>query len=70
MATHTQRKRFDHPDLAFEAAEGFKMAEFQIPGINVTSKAVEIDGQFWAYVTHEGEFLAEPMLLPGYEKVG
>jgi hypothetical protein len=70
MAQHVQRKRFDHPDLAFEAAQGFRDFDPSIPGVKVTAKAREIDGEYWTYVTQEGDHVTgdEP-LLPDYERV-
>lgn len=71
MAKHVQRKRFDHPNLAFEAASGFKDFDPSVPGAKVTAEAVEIDGGYWTYVTQEGDLVSghEP-LLPDYERVG
>lgn len=70
MGKHVQRKRFDHPDLAFEAANGFKDLDPSVPGASATAKAVEIDGEYWTYVTQEGDLVSgdEP-LLPDYERV-
>lgn len=69
MAKHIQRKRFDHPALARLAADGFADFEPDIPGVKVSAEAREIDGEFWTYVTQEGELVTgdEP-LLPDYER--
>jgi hypothetical protein len=71
MAKHVQRKRFDHPELAQLAADGFK-PDLTGPGVTVTAETREIDGQYWVYVTQEGPLTdyAEPLLLPEYERVG
>lgn len=70
MATHIQRKRFDHPQLAVEAADAFKCWDPSIPGAKVTAETREIEGEFWVYVTQEGELVTgdEPN-LPDYESV-
>lgn len=73
MGRHIQRKRFDHPQLAAEAAGGFADPSFRIDTdlVRVSARAVEIDGEYWCYVTHEGPMVTgdEP-LLPDYERAG
>lgn len=71
MGTHTQRKKFDHPELAQEAANGFDLIDAGIPGaVEVTATVHEIDGLHWLYVVSEGPLVTgdEP-LLPDYERV-
>jgi hypothetical protein len=67
---HIQRKRFDHPQLALEAANGFRDPAFVLPLVTVTADAREIEGEYWVYVVQEGEIVTgdEP-LLPDYERV-
>jgi hypothetical protein len=71
MGTHIQRKRFDHPQLAAEAARGFSDPSFRIDtdSVKVSASAVEIEGEYWCYVTQEGPLVGgdEP-LLPDYER--
>ena len=70
MAKHIQRKRFDHPQLAAEAAQGFTTIDPSVPGAKVTARAVEQNGEYWVYVTSEGDLVtADAMVLPGYEVV-
>lgn len=71
MATHIQRKQFEHPQLAAAAAEGFGYPyPIEGPLVTVTSEAREIDGTFWVYVTSEGTLVdANALLLSDYELV-
>lgn len=71
MGTHIQRKRFDHAESAFDTANGFKELDPSIPGlVNVRAKVVQIEDEYWVYVTQEGDLVTgnEP-LLPDYEVV-
>ena len=72
MAKHTQRKKFDHPQLAHEAANGFDLIDASIPGaVKVTATVHEIDGAHWLYVVSEGDLVnGDEPVLPDYEKVG
>lgn len=69
MGKHVQRKRFGHPASAAEQAAEFMNPHWKVPGIALTANAVEINGEYWVYVTREGEIVTgqEP-LLPDYEK--
>ena len=70
MATLIQRKRFDHPELALAAVDGFRHIDPSIPGVNVTVEAREVDGESWVYVTQDGELVTgEEPLLPDFERV-
>lgn len=70
MVRHIQRKCFDSPDLAAEAAQAFRDFDPSLVGARASVKAVEKGGAFWVYVIHEGDRVSgtEP-LLPGYERV-
>ncbi|WP_447724604.1 hypothetical protein [Sphingomonas koreensis] len=71
MGKMIQRKKFDHPQLAAMAADGFRKFDPSAPGAKTTAEIREIDGAYWLYVTTEG-FLVDEMqdfLLPEYERV-
>lgn len=70
MAKHVQRKKFDHPIFAAEVAGAFQQFDPSIPLAKVTAEAFEIDGEYWVYITQEGDWVTgdEP-LLPDYELV-
>jgi hypothetical protein len=71
MAMFIQRKKFDHPEFAYATANSFKTIDPSIPGLVKTTATVrEIDGDFWVYVTAEGDLVeGQEFLLPDYEVV-
>jgi hypothetical protein len=70
MATHIQRKRFEHRQLAIETQKGFDYVDPSIPGAEITAEVREIGGELWLYVTQTGNMvIGDEPLLPNYERV-
>lgn len=71
MGTLIQRKKFDRPEVAHEVANNFEIIDAGIPGrIRVTATEVEIDGDYWVYVTSEGDLVeGDEKRFPDYEVV-
>lgn len=69
MGRHVQRKSFDSPDLAAEAAQAFGGIEPSIFGARMSIEVAQEDGVSWIYVIHEGDRVSgtEP-LLPDFER--
>ena len=70
MAIHIQRKKFDAEILAKEAAEAFADPRFKVNLVEVSATYKLENGQWWVYVTQEGDLVTgdEPP-LPDYERV-
>lgn len=70
MAIHIQRKKFDSELLAKEAAVAFSDPSFKVDIVEVAATYRHEDGQWWVYVTQEGDLVTgdEPT-LPEYERV-
>ncbi|HEX5258767.1 MAG TPA: hypothetical protein VFW35_08300 [Sphingomicrobium sp.] len=71
MGTFIQRRKFDHPDFAYETANYFQtMGPHFGALVNATAVVQKIDGEYWVYVTVKGDLVeGHEMLLPDYEVV-
>ncbi|MBU7587915.1 MAG: hypothetical protein KAF42_01740 [Sphingopyxis terrae] len=70
MGKLVQRKAFDHPAMALEAEAAFHAPGFAIPGIEISTKVVEQEGQVWLILSQKGGLVTNiEAVLPDWELV-